>query len=57
MLPVPKWRPWAAGHETTQQVPKLGQAEGSGSREQPVPGKDGTVPQVAIVGHEGQQVP
>ena len=52
MLQVTKWLQWAAGPETMPQVPKV--AAGTGSQEQPVPGRDSAVPQVAIVGHKGQ---
>ena len=54
MLQVPEGLQRAAGHETMLQGPKWGQAAGSGSWEQPVPGRDSTVPQMATVGHEGQ---
>lgn len=56
MLQVTEWMQRAVGHETVPQVPQQGQAAGTGSREQPVPGRDSTVPQVAVVSHEEQRV-
>ena len=48
MLQVPEWLQQAAGHEIMPQVPKRGQAAGhvvagSGSQEQPVPGRNGII--------------
>lgn len=54
MLQDPNWLEWAVGHETTQQVPEVVAGRGQWVQEQPVPGRNGSVPQVAAADQEGQ---